>query len=70
MLTASSFITVVTAAITSTFVEAAQRRAEKADEAAEAESADQMQVAIAAMVTRLDEIESTLKTLVDQTRPR
>ena len=70
MLTAIGFITIVTAAITSTFVEAARRRAEEAHDQAEAESVDHMQVAINGMAVRLDEIEGTLKTLVDQTRPR
>jgi voltage-gated potassium channel len=70
MLTAIGFITIVTAAITSTFVEAARRRADRADDAAEAESADQTQVAIEAMATRLDAIEATLETLVERTSPR
>lgn len=69
MLTAIGFITIVTAAITSTFVEAARRRADKASEKAEAESVDQTQVALTEMATRLAEIEDTLKTLVEQTRP-
>src|SRR5262245_63382499 len=70
MLTAIGFITIVTAAITSTFVEAARRRAEAASEQAEAESVDHMQVAIATMAGRLDEIAATLRVLVEQTRPR
>jgi voltage-gated potassium channel len=70
MLTAIGFITIVTAAITSTFVEAARRRAERAHEHSEAESVDHMEVAMTALGVRLDEIEGTLRTLVEQTRPR
>lgn len=69
MLTAIGFITIVTAAITSTFVEAARRRADRASDEAEAESDDRMQIAITTMAARLDEIEGILETLVEQTRP-
>ncbi len=68
MLTAIGFITIVTAAITSTFVEAARRRAAAASERAEADAVDHMQIAMRAMAGRLDEIEGLLRTLVEQTR--
>jgi voltage-gated potassium channel len=68
MLTAIGFITIVTAAITSTFVEAARRRAAAASERAEADAVDHMQIAMTAMAGRLDEIEGLLRTLVEQTR--
>jgi voltage-gated potassium channel len=68
MLTAIGFITIVTAAITSTFVEAARRRADEAREDAEAEADDQTQAALAAVTARLDEIERVLGTIVEQTR--
>jgi voltage-gated potassium channel len=69
MLIAIGFITIVTAAITSTFVEAARRRADQATDAAEAETAGQTQAAITALATRLDAIDATLQTIVEQTRP-
>jgi voltage-gated potassium channel len=69
MLIAIGFITIVTAAITSTFVEAARRRADEATDAAEAETAGQIQAAITSMGARLDAIEATLETIVEQTRP-
>jgi type VI protein secretion system component VasK len=69
MLIAIGFITIVTAAITSTFVEAARRRADQATDAAEAETAGQTQAAITALAARLDAIDATLQTIVEQTRP-
>jgi len=65
---ATPLATVVTAAITSTFVEAARRRAAAASERAEADAADHLQIAMTAMAGRLDEIEGLLRTLVEQTR--
>jgi voltage-gated potassium channel len=69
MLTAIGFITIVTAAITSTFVEAARRKADKAAEAAETAEADRTGIALAAITARLDEMDRTLKTLVAQSGP-
>jgi voltage-gated potassium channel len=70
MLTAIGFITIVTAAITSTFVEAARRRADRAADEAAAESVDDTEVALREVGARLSEIERTLEALVEQTRPR
>jgi voltage-gated potassium channel len=69
MLIAIGFITIVTAAITSTFVEAARRKSEKQDEAAEAQAADETQITLAGIAARLDEIEHTLKVLVGRPDP-
>lgn len=66
MLIAIGFITVVTAAITSTFVEAARRKADQATEAADAEAFDRTEEALTAIGARLDRIEETLKVLVEQ----
>jgi hypothetical protein len=62
MLTTIGFITIVTAAITSTFVEAARRRPR--------ERANKPKPAVTAMAVRFDEIKGTLRILVEQTRPR
>jgi voltage-gated potassium channel len=69
MLTAIGFITIVTAAITSTFVEAARRKADREAEAADTEALDRTEDALAAIGMRLDRIEETLQALVDQARP-
>jgi voltage-gated potassium channel len=68
MLTGIGFITIVTAAVTSAFVEASRRRAVKAADSSDAKSADRE--ALAAVDARLDQIEQTLALLVEQTRPR
>jgi voltage-gated potassium channel len=68
MLTAIGFITIVTAAITSTFVEAARRKADKAAEEADTEAADRTEDALAVITARLDQIDGTLKMLVEQSR--
>jgi voltage-gated potassium channel len=69
MLTAIGFITIVTAAITSTFVEAARRKAEKAAEAAETKEADHTEDTLAAITARLDEMDKTLKALLAHSGP-
>ena len=61
MLTAIAFLTVITAAITSTFVEAARRRAARVP--------DRNGEAIAAVSTRLDRIEEALAALLNDSRP-
>jgi voltage-gated potassium channel len=69
MLTAIGFITIVTAAITSTFVEAARRKADREAAAAETEAADRTEDAIEAIGARLDRIEETLRALVAHDAP-
>lgn len=66
MLTAIGFITVVTAAITSNFVEAAQRRKEKAEEAASAAATAHTDSELEAITARLDGIDEALKSLSRQ----
>jgi voltage-gated potassium channel len=65
MLTGLGFITIVTAAITSTFV-ASRQRASKAAESAEADNHNAELVAING---RLDQIAETLRVLVDRSNP-
>jgi voltage-gated potassium channel len=70
MLTGIGFITVVTAAVTSTFIEATRRRAANiAFSADEAETA-RLLAELAAMNTRLDQIENAIGDLVEWARPR
>jgi voltage-gated potassium channel len=69
MLTGIGFITIVTAAVTSAFVEASRQRAIKAADSPEAKSGDG-ESDLAAIDARLDHIEQTLSLLVQQTRPR
>jgi voltage-gated potassium channel len=71
MLTGIGFITVVTAAVTSAFVEASRQRALKAaaESSPDARSANQ-QNDLAAVDARLAQIEQTLALLLEQTRPR
>jgi voltage-gated potassium channel len=66
MLTAIGFITVVTAAITSTFVEAAQRRRQKSEEAASAAATAHTENELAAITSRLDAISDALDSLSEQ----
>jgi voltage-gated potassium channel len=67
MLTGIGFITVITAAVTSAFVEASRQRAVKAAGSADTSSAAQ-KPDLAAVDARLDQIEQTLALLVEQTR--
>lgn len=63
MLTAIGFITVITAAITSAFVEAARRKAEQDEEletSDEERAAERIEAAIGAIGSRLDRIEEAL----------
>ena len=60
MLTAIGFLTIVTAAITSTFVEAARQRRRGADEAAQAGETERRDTEHAEIVERLDRIEALL----------
>jgi voltage-gated potassium channel len=70
MLTGIGFITIVTAAVTSVFVEASRQRALKAAaDSSDAKSAHR-ETDPAAVDARLDRIEQTLALLVEQTRPR
>jgi voltage-gated potassium channel len=66
MLTAIAFITIVTAAITSTFVEAARRKAAEAAAADQTLEAEHTDDALALIASRLDRLEETLQTLVQQ----
>lgn len=59
MLTGIGFLTIVTAAITSTFVEAARRKATKAEERDESELAT-LETALASITERLERIEKQL----------
>jgi voltage-gated potassium channel len=69
MLTGIGFITIVTAAVTSAFVEASRQRALKAADSPDPSSGDR-ETDLAAVDARLDQIEQTLSLLVEQTRPR
>jgi voltage-gated potassium channel len=69
MLTGIGFITIVTAAVTSVFVEAARERAVSASASSSANVANQ-DTDLAAVRARLDQIEATLAALLEQTRPR
>jgi voltage-gated potassium channel len=69
MLTGIGFITIVTAAITSTFVEASRRRAATAADSAETRPGNGAGD-LAAITARLDKIDETLSVLVEQSRPR
>jgi voltage-gated potassium channel len=66
MLTAIGFITIVTAAITSTFVEAARRKADRAAEAADTREFARLEETLAGLAGRLDRIEATLDVLARQ----
>jgi voltage-gated potassium channel len=68
MLTAIGFITIVTAAVTSTFVEAGRRKAERATEASDTEAAGRSLEALAAITARLDRIEETLEAVAGELR--
>jgi voltage-gated potassium channel len=68
MLIAIGFITIVTAAITSTFVEASRRRASEAEESA-GTRADNHAGELVAINRRLDQIAETLRVLVDRSHP-
>ena len=69
MLTGIGFITIVTAAVTSVFVEASRERAVRAAASSSANVAHE-DADLAAVNARLDQIEATLAVLVQQTRPR
>jgi voltage-gated potassium channel len=69
MVTGIGFITVVTACVTSVFVEASRRRSEKADEATVERIAATADADLTELSTRLEQIERTLAVLVERTRP-
>ena len=69
MLTGIGFITIVTAAVTSVFVEASRERAVRAAASSSANVAER-DADLAAVNARLEQIEATLAVLVQQTRPR
>jgi hypothetical protein len=69
MLTGIGFITIVTAAVTSVFVEASRERAVRAA-ASSPPNVVNRDADPAALNARLDQIEATLAVLVQQTRPR
>ena len=60
MVVAISFITIVTAVVTSSFVNAAQRRHDDADRESDTTDAARLEAALAAIDTRLDRIEQAL----------
>jgi len=59
-LTAIGFVTIITAAITSTFVEASQRRLNAADRAEEQRADDRIEDRLAEIADRLERIERRL----------
>jgi voltage-gated potassium channel len=67
MVVGIGFITVVTACITSLFVQAARRQSEKIDDPSELKP-DPQAVDLASLAVRLEQIERTLAVLVEQTR--
>lgn len=71
MVTGIGFITLVTAAITSVFVEASRERAVKTAEAAKDGLGETMRTDadLDTVTARLDRIEETLALLVERTRP-
>jgi hypothetical protein len=64
------FITIVTAAVTSVFVEASRQRSVKTADQADYKAAADRDGDMATVNARLDDIEETLALLVEQTRPR
>jgi voltage-gated potassium channel len=68
MLTAIAFITIITAAITSTFVEAARRKGDTATETASTAAADDTRDQLARITAQLDQMERTLEELAAQAR--
>jgi voltage-gated potassium channel len=60
MVIAIAFITMVTAAVTSVFVEAAQRRRRESERAQTASDSEQLAAALAAITERLDRIEEAV----------
>ena len=60
MVVAIGFITIVTAAITSVFVEAAQRKRRDAADAQSATDSERLEAALAEIAERLDRLEQTL----------
>lgn len=67
MVTGIGFITIVTASVTSVFVEAARRRSVKGADSADGSTT--VRSTDPAISARLDRIEETLALLVEQTRP-
>jgi voltage-gated potassium channel len=64
------FITIVTAAVTSVFVEASRQRSVKTADHADSTLAPNTSADLATVNARLDQIQETLALLVEQTRPR
>jgi voltage-gated potassium channel len=64
------FITIVTAAVTSVFVEASRQRSLKTDDHADSRLEADSDADLAIVNAPLDQIEATLALLVEQTRPR
>jgi len=60
MLVSISFIAIVTAVVTSSFIEAAQRKRRTVDDAQDASDAEELRAALAAITDRLDRIEGKL----------
>jgi voltage-gated potassium channel len=69
MLTGIGFITVITAAVTSVFVEASRQRAVKAGDPPDSKATNQ-DAGLAAIDARLGQIEHTLALLMERTRHR
>ena len=60
MVVAIGFITIVTAAVTSLFIEAAQRKHRETDRAKSASEGERLDASLAAITARLDRIEQAL----------
>jgi voltage-gated potassium channel len=67
MVTGIGFITIITASVTSVFVEAARRKSAKGADSPDASTTDRS--TDPALSARLDRIEETLALLVEQTGP-
>ncbi len=68
MLTAIAFITIVTAAITSTFVEAARRKGADATQTATTAAEDETREQLARITAQLHQMERTLEDLAARAR--
>jgi len=66
MVTAIGLVTVVTARVTSTFIEAARVRTQRSEAAAAVDPFDQLDATLTTLASRLDRIESTLTERLDR----
>lgn len=66
MVTAIGLVTVVTAGVTSTFIEAARVRTQRSEAQAATDPFDQLDATLTTLAERLDQIETTLAERLDQ----